>query len=100
MNCNFPAAATMPSWSVKVFHDDEEVAKKLRELIDEKKNPIDDRILQGFITRIARIDRLLAYIGIQDAIRAGFGQKKIQEANQELSKGDAEASEGELDKAI
>jgi hypothetical protein len=62
--------------------------------------PVDPAILQGFINRILKSDRLLAIISIQEATSAGLDAKKIAEARDEVAKGDEEAAAGRYANAI
>jgi len=50
-------------------------------------------VLQEFIDRIFRADRLLASVAIQEAITAGVSQKKIEQARKYLTKRDADAGD-------
>jgi hypothetical protein len=83
-----------------VFHEDKQVVKKLCDLIKSKKINLSVAVLQGPVDRIFRADRLLAFVAIQDAIRAGESQKKIDQAQKFLAKGDAEAAEERCSNAI
>ena len=52
-----------------------------------KKCPVDPAVLQGFIDRIVKCDRLLAIISIQDAAAAGLNPKKVAEDLAMVAKG-------------
>jgi hypothetical protein len=62
---------------------------KLLDLMKDKKSTIPVATVQGFINRLASADRLLASAAIHDAVAASGDTKKIDKANEELSKGDA-----------
>lgn len=70
------------------------------ELIKSKKGVISDVVLQGFILRLTRDDRLLAFVAIQDAITSNGNANDIAKANDDLSKGDADVADGIYDNAI
>ncbi len=84
----------------EVFEDEQETVEELCELIKHKSSSVPDAVLQGFIDRIVKSDRLLASIAIQDAIAAGVAAKRIKEAQKELAEGDEELAEGECDEGI
>jgi hypothetical protein len=69
-------------------------AAKLGEVLDAKGCPVDPAVLQGFIDRIVKCDRLLAVISIQDATIGGLNAKKIAEDLAMVAKGDREAAAG------
>ena len=75
-------------------------AGKLQEIMQTKKCPVDPSVLQGFIDRIVKCDRLLAVICIQEAARAGLSPKKVAEDLDLVAKGDAEAAAGHCENAI
>jgi Concanavalin A-like lectin/glucanases superfamily/HYR domain/Immunoglobulin domain len=75
-------------------------AGKLLEIMQARKCPVDPAILQGFVDRIVRCDRLLAVICIQEAARAGLNPRKVAEDLDMVAKGDAEAAAGNCDNAI
>jgi hypothetical protein len=52
-------------------------------------------ILQGFIDRIVKADRLLAVVAINDALAAGAGSNKLAHAREELAQGDNNISQGQ-----
>jgi hypothetical protein len=72
----------------------------LREIMDSKKCPVDPAVLQGFIDRIVKCDRLLAVISIQEAAQAGLDPKKVAQALESVAKGDREAAAGRYANAI
>jgi len=77
----------------QVFHEERKAIEKLCDLIKSRKSDIPDTVLQEFIGRIFRADRLLASVAIQEAITAGASQKKIEQAQKHLAKGDADAGD-------
>ncbi len=84
----------------KVFNEESETVHKLCDLIKDRHSPISDAVLQALIDRLFLVDRMLASIAIQDAILAGASQKKIDEANKELAKGDRETGDEKCDNGI
>jgi hypothetical protein len=90
----------VPKHGDRVFHEEKETAKKLEELLKDKKSLIPDAVLLDFIARIVKSDRLLAEVAIVDAMAAGLPAKKIAEAQKEMAKGDEYRAEGKYDQAI
>ena len=86
--------------SSSVFDEEKETVKKLMELIKSKKGVISDAILQGFITRLTRDDRQLAFVTINESSTANGNASDIAKANDELSKGDADIAAGKYGTAI
>jgi hypothetical protein len=85
----------------KVFNEEKDAVVKLLELIKDKKSAFYQSLtLQGFIDRLVNADRLLVSAAIHDAVTAGGDVKKIDKANEELSKGDARATDGKFVDAI
>ena len=72
------------------INEEKLATKTLENLLTAKRCPVDPAVLQGFVDRITSCDRLLALVGIQDAIRSGLSSGKIGHALTELAKGDAE----------
>jgi hypothetical protein len=68
--------------------------------MDSKGCPVAPAVLQGFIDRIVKCDRLLAVISIQDAAQGGLNAKKIAEHLAMVAKGDKEAAAGRYSNAI
>src|SRR5207247_1434132 len=56
-----------PKDGEKAIELESQSVQKLDELIKSKKSAIADGILQGFVTRIAAMDRLLAVVALGDA---------------------------------
>ena len=67
-------------------------ANELQEIMDSNQHPVAPAVLQGFINRIVRCDRLLAIISMQDATKAGLNPKKVREDLAMVAKGDHEAN--------
>src|ERR1051325_10730704 len=84
----------------KVFNEEKDAVNKLKDLIKNKHSTISNAVLQAFIDRIVKADRLLALIAIRDAMMRHGKAKEIAEANKELANGDNEASKGKPDNAI
>jgi hypothetical protein len=85
----------------KVFNEEKDAVVKLLELIKDKKSAFYQSLtLQGFIDRLVNADRLLVSAAIHDAVTAGGDVKKIDKANEELSKGDARVSDNHFADAI
>jgi hypothetical protein len=87
-----------PKHGEKVFQEEKDAVVKLLDLMKDKKSTIPDATLQGFINRLVSADRLLASGAINDA--AGGDVKKIDKANEELSKGDARVADSHFTDAI
>ncbi|HOX58269.1 MAG TPA: choice-of-anchor Q domain-containing protein [Candidatus Paceibacterota bacterium] len=62
--------------------------------------PVDPGVLQDFINRIVKCDRLLAVICIEDAANAGLHPKKIAEDLAMVARGDRAAARGHFAVAI
>jgi uncharacterized repeat protein (TIGR03803 family) len=73
---------------------------ELQELTRSRPGPAPADILQGFIQRVVKSDRLLAVVNIQDASRGGAKPRRIHRAWLEVSKGDTQASVGHYGEAI
>src|SRR5262249_47779892 len=84
----------------EVFGEEKDAVNELRDLIEEKKSPIPNATLQGFIDRMVKSDRLLALVAINEAIAAHGDQKAIDSAQAELGKGDSDVAAGKYDSGI
>jgi hypothetical protein len=82
------------------MNEEKLTAGELHEIMGSKQCPVDPAVLQGFIDRIVKCDRLLAIISIQDAAAAGLNAKKIAEDLAMVAKGDREAADGHYANAI
>jgi len=89
-----------PKKGQKVFQEEKDAIVKLLELIKDKKSTVDKGKLQDFINRLLKADRTLASGAINDVVAAGGDAKKIKKANEELGKGDQDASKGNFANAI
>jgi hypothetical protein len=74
----------------RVFQEEKKTVEKLCALLKSKRNEIPGTVLQEFIDRIFRADRLLAFTAIQEAIAAAAPNKRIEQAKRFLAKGDAD----------
>jgi uncharacterized repeat protein (TIGR03803 family) len=74
-----------------VFDDDSAALTQLCLLQGLKTSDLPPGLLEGLISRILRVDRLLASVSIQDAISEGIPQQRIQQAQKFLAQGDADA---------
>ena len=75
-------------------------AGELKGIMEARKCPVDPAVLQGFIDRIVKSDRLLAVISIQDATKAGLSARKVAEALAMVAAGDRAAAGGYYANAI
>ncbi len=82
------------------MNEEKLAANKLAEIMEAKECPVQPAVLQGFIDRIVRCDRLLAIISIQDAANAGLNAKKVAQDYAMVAKGDREADAGHYANAI
>jgi DNA/RNA endonuclease G (NUC1) len=84
----------------KVFDLEKDAVNTLVNLQKNKKSPISDALLQGFINDMVAVDRLLALVAIHDAVIAGVDAKKLEQARKEMEKGDADVAKGKYENAI
>jgi len=84
----------------QVFDAEKKCAGKLQELIKGRRKTTADAVLQAFINRIARADRLLALIAISDAQQQNGDPRRIALANDQVAKGDGQAARGLSKEAI
>ena len=82
------------------LNEEKLAANMLDVIMSSSKCPVAPAILQGFINRILKSDRLLAMVSINEAISAGLNAKKIAEDLAEVGKGDEEAAAGRYANAI
>ncbi len=78
----------------KVFDEDKAAVIQLLSLRDDRRSTVPPAILQDFIDRILKADRLLAAVAIAASTR------NTAKANAELRKGDNELAKGRCDRAI
>jgi hypothetical protein len=89
-----------PKGGNTAMNEEKLAANTLDGIMSSKQCPVDPAVLQGFINRIVKSDRLLAIISIEDAAAAGLNPKKIAEDLAMVAKGDAEAAAGRYANAI
>jgi hypothetical protein len=82
------------------MNEEKLAANTLASLKDSPGCPVDPLVLQGFIDRIVKSDRLLAVISIQDAAHAGLNPRKIAQDLAMVVQGDREAAAGRYANAI
>jgi hypothetical protein len=82
------------------INEEKLAANKLAEIMDSKDCPVDPAVLQGFIDRIVKCDRLLAVLSIQEAANAGLNSRKVEQDLAMVAKGDREAANGHCANAI
>jgi hypothetical protein len=75
-------------------------AGELKGIMEARKCPVDPAVLQGFIDRIVKSDRLLAVVSIQDATKAGLSARKVAEALAMVAARDRAAAAGYYANAI
>jgi hypothetical protein len=76
----------------QVFQEEERAIQNLCAILNIRNIP--NSLVQGFINRITRADRLLAAIAIRDALTAGNSGKDIQQAERLLTLGDSDFARG------
>jgi len=89
-----------PKLGNMAMNEEKLAANRLAEIMDSKQCPVEPALLEGFIDRIVRCDRLLAIISIQEAARAGLNPKKVAQDYALVVKGDREADTGHYANAI
>lgn len=78
----------------QVFQDEAHAIEKLCQLLNGKKTDLPDSLLQDWINRLTRADRLLASVAINEALAAGVSQRKTDQAQSFLQSGDAQSAGG------
>jgi len=73
----------------EVFDNNRDATHKLCELT-EKQSTVPAKLSGDWIRRITAVNRLLSVVAIQDATAVGAARKKMEEANEELAKGDSD----------
>ena len=81
------------------MNEEKLAVSKLKEIMDAKKCPVTPAVLQGFINRIVKCDRLLAIVSIQDAARR-VEPEESRAGLAMVAKGDQEAATGRYANAI
>ncbi len=89
-----------PRSDERVFKETKTAVDKLRQMMRDRRTPIPDSVLQGFIDRIVTADRLLAVMAIDDASALGGRQEKISQAREYLDEGDDDARQDRPANAI
>jgi hypothetical protein len=89
-----------PKGGNTAMNEEKLAVNKLQDIMGANECPVAPAVLQGFIDRIVKSDRLLAIISIQDAANAGLNPKKIAQDLAMVAKGDAEAAAGRYVNAI
>jgi len=89
-----------PKGGNKAMNEEKLAANDLEGILYANRSPLDPAILEGLLCRIAKSDRLLAIISIQDAANAGLKPKKIAEDLALVAKGDSEVAAGHYAKGI
>jgi hypothetical protein len=84
----------------QIFNDDKAALQELSRLLKEKHSPLDDELVQDLINRIAKSDRLLATIAIQDALASGIDPKRLAQATDEVAAGDADVGDAQYESGI
>jgi len=82
------------------MNEEKLAASDLDIIMSSKDCPVDRAVLQDFINRIVKSDRLLAIVSIQDAAAAGLNPRKIAEDLATVARGDAAAAAGLYANAI
>ncbi len=70
------------------FNQEKLCVSKLDNLLKAKALPVPEAVIQGFVDRITRSDRLLAVISIQEADAAGLNERKVAQDFGFLLQGD------------
>jgi hypothetical protein len=83
-----------------VFSNEKDAVKELLEIVKARKSKIPDATAQALIDRIVKCDRLLGVVSIQDATNAGAKQKRLNQAQKEVTQGDQDAAAGRPAQAI
>jgi hypothetical protein len=84
----------------QVFEAAKKSIEDLAALQRHSKSHISEAILQGFIDRLVRAERELAFAAIQDASSSGGDRRELGRANQELAHGDWAAAQGKASEAV
>jgi hypothetical protein len=89
-----------PAGGNMALNEEKLAANMLGVIMHSGKCPVDPAVLQGFIARILKADRLLAIISIQEAASAGVSARKVAQCVAAVAKGDEEAAAGRFANAI
>jgi hypothetical protein len=77
------------------FNEESAAVQQLLLLMKGGDSSLPQTLVQGFIDRIVKADRLLAVVAINDALAAGAGAGKLARAREELAQGDNNISQGQ-----
>jgi len=81
----------------KALQNEKNAVNVLRDVINNHTSTIADGVLQGFVDRIVKCDRLLATTAIADAVALG---KDVTKANAERAAGDADVANAMYDSGV
>ena len=84
----------------EVFQEEAHAIDKLCQLLASKKTDLPDSLLQDWINRLTRADRLLASVALQEAFAAGGSGRKLNQVQSFLQSGDAESAGGKCGSGI
>ena len=83
-----------------MFNNLKAAVRDLARLLNQKHSAVDPAQIQNFIDRIVKSARLLPVIAIQDAITAGADPKRLSQAMDEVTVGDASIANGQFESGI
>jgi predicted extracellular nuclease len=89
-----------PQHGQKVFEEEKNAVNKLNAIIKNRRGPIPDATVQGFINFLTGADRMLAQVAIDDAIAMGGNARDIAWALATLAKADGFLAAGQTEAAI
>jgi len=84
----------------RAFQEERAAVQELWELLRSRHGGGSNPVLQGFIERIVKADRLLAVVAIQDALNGGVNRGRLAEAQRAVAQGDKEAANAKYAPAI
>lgn len=76
----------------RVFQLGLSTVRNLCQLTRDRKSGVSDAVVEGFVDRLVRADRLLAIVAIEDAVATGVREQKIEQAQKWVARGDADAA--------
>jgi len=83
-----------------VFMDEQDAVAQLKTLSNNRWGRGNNEVASDQIDRLVKVDRLLAVVSIEDAIKAGGDASKIAQAKREVANGDKDAAFGNAARAI
>ncbi len=83
-----------------VFQEEKNAVNKLNAILKNRRGPLPDATVQGFITFLTDADRMLAQVAVDEAIAQGGRQIDIAKALHALARGDAFLANGKAENAI